>query len=265
MIITLLSDLGRRDSSVAISKAALMQQVPDAVIVEVTNAVLPGDVQQAAYLLLSAYSSFPKGTVHIVAVGIFAGLRPRMLMVKKDGHYFIAPDNGVLILAFGRELENIRSCFEFDEPCGVCKWIEHAGAVMAAIGEGWVLPYRQTEVSVLPDTRGFKLTPYGIECNVLHIDRYNNVVLAINKKQFERTVGNRPFRISILRLPDIVSVSKHYNDVPEQYPLCWFNSSGYLEIAINRGNAAALLGLDPILPGGFKYKVVRIFFPEQSK
>jgi len=219
-----------RDSSVPVAKAALMHYAPEATIIDISHCVLRNDVQQAAYLLLSAYRSFEKGTVHIVPVDVFAGEKPRMLMIKKDGHYFIAPDNGILPLTFGSELEKIRLCFEYSHASSFHEWMANAGGVVAAIGEGWVLPYRQCEANVIPRLQRHKITPYGLECNILYVDQYKNVVLDITMKQFEKIVGSRSFSIRIIRLPDITAISNHYNDVPDGAPLCRFNSSGYLEM-----------------------------------
>jgi S-adenosylmethionine hydrolase len=41
----------------------------------------------------------------------------------------------------------------------------------------------------------------------------------------------------------ISQISETYADVPEGTKLALFNAAGYLEIAINKGNAAGLFGL----------------------
>ena len=66
-----------------------MNQLPDACFIDLAHRVPQYDLQQAAYLLLSAYKYFPAGTVHLLLVDIFAGEQPRMLLSEKDGFYFI--------------------------------------------------------------------------------------------------------------------------------------------------------------------------------
>jgi hypothetical protein len=95
---------------------------------------------------------------------------------------------------------------------------------------------------------------------VLYIDRYKNVVLSITRKQFEKIAANRPFTIKLRKVGDITALSARYNDVPEEAPLCRFNSAGFMEIAINHGHAASLLGLDTIEASELKYQSIRIFF-----
>jgi S-adenosylmethionine hydrolase len=65
-------------------------------------------------------------------------------------------------------------------------------------------------------------------------------------------------------------ISQTYADVQEGEKLALFNSAGYLEIAINKGNAAGLLGLKgfteknsqsrQILQNQLFYQTVRINF-----
>jgi S-adenosylmethionine hydrolase len=65
----------------------------------------------------------------------------------------------------------------------------------------------------------------------------------------------------------IERISETYADVPEGEKLALFNSAGYLEIAINKGNAAGLLGLQGYsekqsahLQNRLFYQTIRIFF-----
>jgi len=259
MIITLLSDLGTRDPAIPVAKAILMQHVADAALIDISHQVMQYDIRQAAYLLLSAYRSFAKGTVHIIAVDIFAGPAPCMLLAKKDGHYFIAPDNGILPLAFGTELENTRMCYECSRPYSFSDWMRNAGTVITTVMQGWVLPYRKCEVKNAPKIRQHQVTPYGVDCNILYVDRYKNVVLDISRKQFDKVANNRPFSIQLFRM-SVSAISTHYNEVPVKEPLCRFNNAGFLEIAVNQGHAATLLGLDSVNTSDLRYQTVRIFF-----
>src|SRR5690606_13510656 len=82
-----------------------------------------------------------------------------------------------------------------------------------------------------------------IECHVIHIDRFENVILNITRQEFETAANGRAFSINVLRDDTISVISPHYNAVNPGDKLCRFNSAGYLEVAINKGNAAGLFGL----------------------
>ena len=260
MIITLLSDLGTRDASVTVAKAILMRYAPGAVFVDISHDVVQYDLQQAAYLLLSAYKHFQEGTVHILPIDVFAGDTPCLLLVKKDGHYFIAPDNGVLSLAFGQEMENKLRCFEFSKPHNFSGWMNSAGRVVDSLQQGNLSAYVPCEVKEARRLIQPQVMPLGVDCNILYIDRYENVVLDITRQQFDEYVKGRPFRIKVMRMKDITAISNNYNDVPEGKPLCRFNSAGFLEIALNHEPIASLLGLGSYSTGNLRYQTIRIFF-----
>ena len=258
--ITLLSDLGTTDVAVSVAKAGLMRYAPDAVVVDISHNVMQYDLQQAAYLLLSAYRGFPKGTVSILLVDIFSGDKPRMLLAKKGDYYFIVPDNGILSLAFGGEWDSTQLCFEFAERYSFNEWIDSAGKVIAALTAGNTSRFKACEVRMARRLLQPQVMPLGIDCNILYIDRYENVVLDITRKQFDEYIQGRPFRIKVMRMQDITSISNNYNDMPEGEPLCRFNSAGFLEIALNHEGAASLLGLGSYSSGNLRYQTIRIFF-----
>ena len=105
--ITLLSDLGVQDASLASAKGILMQHLPNTPIIDISNTIEPFHTQQAAYLLVAAYGHFNPNTVHIILFDIFASKTPRLVLTKRQDQYILAPDNGILPLAFGEELETI--------------------------------------------------------------------------------------------------------------------------------------------------------------
>ena len=237
-----------------------MRSASDAVFIDISHNVVQYDLQQGAYLLLSAYKHFSKGTVHVILVDVFSGDVPRMLLAEKDGYYFIAPDNGILPLAFGNEMDSTLLCSEFVGQYSFSDWIKNAGKVIEAIAQGSVSQFKPCEVKMARRLLQPQVMPLGIDCNVLYIDRYENVVLDITRKQFDEYVKERPFRIKVMRLEDITTISNNYNDVPDGKPLCRFNSAGFLEIALNHEPIASLLGLGPYSSGSLRYQTIRIFF-----
>lgn len=82
-----------------------------------------------------------------------------------------------------------------------------------------------------------------IEGQIIFIDHFENVIVNINREQFEEQRKGRSFRIVFKRDEMIDHISESYADVAEGEKLALFNSAGYLEIAINKGNAAGLFGL----------------------
>jgi len=259
MIVTLLTDLGTKDATVANIKAALAQRNPEAEVADLSHEVTRHNWREAAYLLASAYSSFPEGTIHVIPVGPFMERAPRMIIAKKDGHYFIAPDNGLLYAALGGEAMNtVRSCHTYNKPYDMSQWVEDAAVVISEIASGWVLPYPPFKPDMPVQLPTAQVTPIGIACRIVRIDRYHNVVLNIRKAEFEKITNGKPFKIRTFKAEPITAVSRHYNDVPEKTPLCRFNKMGFLEIAVNHGSAMELFGIDPTDPNAADYHTIRI-------
>jgi S-adenosylmethionine hydrolase len=82
-----------------------------------------------------------------------------------------------------------------------------------------------------------------IEGQIIFIDHFENVVVNITRDDFEAQRKGRSFKIVFKRDEVIDKISETYADVPEGEKTAIFNAAGYLEIAINKGNAAGLFGL----------------------
>jgi S-adenosylmethionine hydrolase len=256
--VTLLSDFGTRDATVAVVKATLLQRLPQVAITDISHRIDPYDLQQGAYLLLSAYRYFANGTVHLCMIDVFAGESHNILLAAKDGQYFIAPDNGFLPLAFGNTMDAVYLCAGFSKTPVFREWINTAAEVIASVSARCDIPYEPFEITNTIRKMEPRAMPDGVECNVLYIDRYENVVLDITRPQFYEMVGDQPFRIKVMRAQDITSISENYNDVAVGEPLCRFNNAGFLEIAINRDKAATLLALKSFQGGNLRYQTVTI-------
>ena len=92
----------------------------------------------------------------------------------------------------------------------------------------------------------------------------NQTAVNITRQQFEEQRQGRKFRISFTRGEIIDRISETYADVTEGEKLALFNSAGYLEIAINKGNAAGLFGLkgfsEKLRQAQLSYQTVRVYF-----
>jgi len=100
-IVTLLTDFGTADTYVAQMKGVILSHAPEARIVDLTHEIAAGDVRGAAFALMSAVSSFPRGTVHVAVVDPAVGTSQARLAVRAGGgDFFLAPDNGLLTPVF---------------------------------------------------------------------------------------------------------------------------------------------------------------------
>jgi S-adenosylmethionine hydrolase len=260
--ITLLSDFGLHDASVAYAKGVIMQYTSHLPIVDISHLIEPFHLQQAAYVLASCYNSFPKKTCHVALFDVFYEKEATMLLCEKNGQYFLAPDNGILSLAFDKTIDNVWSCHKLKAEDGFKNWLQKTGELLLKLDKSnpgdlglTACELKNAPVHWLPKIEG-----NTVECHVIHIDRFENVVLNITRQQFEKIGANRNFMIQFMRDEEISHISKHYTDVKEGEKLCRFNTAGYLEIAINRGKAASLFGLKVHRDKHLMYNTIKIFF-----
>ena len=255
--ITLLSDFGLQDASVAIAKGVLMQHT-SLPLIDVSHEITPFHTGQAAYLTASAYKNFPEGTCHVLLFDLFSESVPRLALCEHNGHYLLAPDNGLLPLALGTDTAPAWLCFELTQGRTFNDWLNAAGTVIESLRTkktaDMVLP--PLKLKTIPNRNVPKFDSGTVSCEVIHIDHYENVVINITRQQFDAWGGNRSFRLQFMGMEEIEEISNNYHDVREGFKLCRFNSNGYLEICINRGKAASLFGLRL----GGKHNNIKIIF-----
>ena len=101
-IITLLTDFGLKDPYVASMKGVILRINPRCTLVDITHRN-PHDIEEGAFILANAYSTFPKGTIHLSVVdpGVGSPRKPILLVTKN--YFFVGPDNGLFTFAAKRE------------------------------------------------------------------------------------------------------------------------------------------------------------------
>lgn len=107
-----------------------------------------------------------------------------------------------------------------------------------------------------------------IEGQIIFIDQFENVIVNITQSEFETQRKGRKFKIVFKRDEVIDRISETYADAQEGEKLAMFNAAGYLEIAISKGNAAGLFGLqgyleqsqNNYLQNRLFYQTVKVFF-----
>jgi S-adenosylmethionine hydrolase len=95
-VITLTTDFGTSDAYVAAMKGVMLGINPAVTLVDISHAVRPQDIRQAAYILGTAYLYFPDRTVHLAVVDPGVGTERRAVILRTPRADFVAPDNGIL-------------------------------------------------------------------------------------------------------------------------------------------------------------------------
>ena len=276
MIITLTTDLGTKDTTAAMLGGMLKRWVPDSNVVSLSHHVLQHGWREAAHIWASSAHAFPAGTVHISTVAPFPismsnslpGERRKqttislpalpIIVATAYGQYFIAHDNGLLPAALGEEMaDTARILHSFTEVYSLQGWIEKIAKLIRQIPAFFS---EQTEAyrPLLLPLPAPQITPIGLVCHIRYIDRYHNIVINLSRQDFDLLIGSRPFSIRTFKGYSITTISTHYSDVPIGTPLCRFTTAGYLELAVNHGDATSYWGIDPDDKSSHEYHTIRI-------
>ena len=243
-IITLATDIGQSDFLIPAIKGQLLTCNPSYNLVDITHQLSSNHLIQSAYLCNSAYAYFPSSAFHLVVINLYQTNPTEYLIAKYKDGYIACPNNGILPLLLNNDLNEIISIpiKEDKTLLGITQLIAIA---FTRLSEGEALndlgaePTQLEQINSLPE----HLNPDKLEAHIIYIDKYENVVVNLTQKEFEIKRRGRKFQIVIKRNDIIDTISQSYADVPEGEKMAWFNSAGYLELGMNKGNMAGLFGL----------------------
>lgn len=100
-IITLTTDFGVGSPYVAQVKAVILSICREVDLIDVTHAIGPQNIREAAVVLADVTRQFPTGTIHIAVIDPGVGTTRRIVYADLSQQQYIAPDNGLLSLLSG--------------------------------------------------------------------------------------------------------------------------------------------------------------------
>jgi len=246
-VITLTSDIGKQDFLTGAIKGELLQINPNYRIIDISHDLTPFNYPQAGYMCRSAFKSFPKGTLHIVLINLFDKKCDHLLLAKHNGQYIGIADNGLITMILEQMPEQVVSIPIKEgtrkNVLSLVKVFAHAFEQVLDEKELDEIGNPEIEIEVKNPLKP-KQGPQYLEGQILFVDHFENVIINITRKEFEEHGKGRKFKILFTRDAMIDKISETYGDVPESEKLALFNAADYLEIAVNKGNAAGLFGLE---------------------
>ena len=264
-IVTLTTDFGHKDFSISVIKAALLQQIPNLKIVDISHEISPYNASETAYILKNAFRAFPKGSIHIIGVESEWTPENIHLVMEFEEHYFIGADNGILsmikedfiatkIVEINIHKTIITSFPVLDIFINVAAHISRKGS-LEVIGK----PLKKIKelTNINPVINPEKNQILG---SVIYIDNYGNLVSNIKKELFYEIGKSRAFTI-YARSVKFKKIYKSYSEAidfslpkgkreEDGKKLAIFNASDHLELAVYKSNpltiggAGSLFGLD---------------------
>ncbi len=250
-IITLITDYGTNDHLVGAMKGVILGINPEVQVVDITHGVIPFDVLDGALAVGNSFGYFPPRTIHVVVVDPGVGTTRRPILVAGDQQYFVAPDNGVLSVVYDKSETlhgwHITAEHYFRNPVSSTFHGRDIFAPVAAwLSKSWQSGSFGDEISDFvrftipkPKSAGSNAMK-GI---VLRIDSFGNLMTNFTPEDVPAlTAADGKFTIRVGNV-QIAALSPTFAQGATGEAIAVIGSSGYLEIAMNKANAARALGV----------------------
>jgi S-adenosylmethionine hydrolase len=254
-VVTLTTDYGTNDHLVGTVKGVLLKINPDVAIVDITHNVVPFDVLDGALAIASAYKYFPPKTVHLVIVDPGVGTDRRPLLVSGEQQFFVGPDNGVFSLVYEKEeritVRHVTAQHYFLNPVSKTFHGRDVFAPVAAwLTKAWQSQSFGDEISEyarfsLPKPKVADGLVKGI---VLRVDAFGNLMTNLTPADLpEQTLKNGAIKLQVAN-KDVTRLVETFAQGEAGVPVAFLGSSGFIEIAVNKGSAAKQLGVGRGVP-----------------
>ncbi len=251
-IITLTTDFGTCDAYVGVMKGVILGINPNVQIVDITHAVPPQDLHEAAFLIHSAYRYFPEGTIHTVVVDPGVGSDRRAIVCQTGRASFVCPDNGILSYLL-QEIENggeqptrVVEIQNKDYFLPEVSQTFHGRDIFAPVAAHLSLGVSladfgpSTETLVRFPIPTLHLSDDTLTGEIIKIDGFGNAITNIPENALATRVSTYEIRIGQTSL---TRINRDYAESEGGQLLAIIGSFGMLEIAVNGGSAAERLGL----------------------
>lgn len=255
-LMTFLSDFGDRDVYVGIMKGVIAQINPRLRVVDLTHQIPPQDIAAARFCLMNAYPYFPVGTVHVAVVDPGVGSKRRAIAVEFAQGFLVGPDNGIFsgVLSQSPAMSTTGYAYAAVELTNLNYWRTpqpsktfHGRDIFAPVAANLAngVPLKQLGQEIDPaslvklDIAECKQTSNDVVLGCIqYIDHFGNLVSNIPASYVQGK--NWYVQAAGLSIPGCET----YNDVNVGELIALVGSHGWVEIAINSGNAHSQLQLD---------------------
>ncbi len=236
-MVVLFTDFGLEGPYSGQVEAVLLLQAPGVPIIRLFSDLPSHDIQAAAYLLPAYAAGFPPGTVFLCVVDPGVGGDRPGVVLEADGRWYVGADEGLFELLARRA--RTLTYWRLPPARGVSSSF-HGRDVFAPVaarlardgvpGGGAVVAQRSPR-SGWPDEL----------FQVVYIDHFGNAISGVRATALPAD--------ALLEINGhVLRAARTFSDVPGGEAFWYPNSSGLVEIAVNRGRASEVLGARTGLP-----------------
>ncbi len=248
-LITLTTDFGVQDHYVGVLKAVILSIAPEIRMVDISHEIPPQDIMAGAWVVRNSAMLFPPNSVHLVVVDPGVGTSRKPIAMQIEDQFFVGPDNGIFSLIADQyehhavELSN--RTFWRPNPSNTFHGRDIFAPVAAHLANGTNIHELGEPLESLETYRW--AVPIsdkdGVQGWIVHIDRFGNLVTNIPEEMIDEEGAGANIKIYVGNtiLDRLVET---FGSVTEGEPAAYIGSSGMLEIAINKGDAHEMLGVE---------------------
>lgn len=258
--IALLTDFGMTDSYVGVMKGVIHSICPQAQVIDITHAVSPQQIRQAAFLLEGAVSYFVPGTVFLAVVDPGVGTARRSIAVEAGDYFFVGPDNGIFSYVC-REMDKVRvveltnNTYHLPLTSGTFHGRDVFAPVAAHLACGVMLEMLGEPVADKVDLPSpiLGIKNRHITGEVLHVDHFGNIITSIGflrwqspeRLTFKAAYGDvggasldaKRASVIVGEGQKISPLRRTYGETAPGDLMMLVSSGGFLELAVNQGSA----------------------------
>ncbi|MDH5179270.1 MAG: SAM-dependent chlorinase/fluorinase, partial [Gammaproteobacteria bacterium] len=235
-MIILYTDFGWQGPYVGQIKALLQAQAPDQAVIDLMHDAPTYQPRAAGYLLASLIDRLPEKAIIIGVVDPGVGNPERKaVMIEADGRRLVGPDNGLFnVIAKRASQVKWRDILWQPEYLSSSFHGRDLFAPVAAMLSKGEIP----QSNEVPATSRIDPQQPDDLAEIIYIDHYGNCMTGIRASQLDQESEIEVGKYSI-------SKARTFSDVPRGRAFWFENSNGLVEIAINMGNAAKTLDIEP--------------------
>ncbi len=246
--ITLTTDFGTSDHFVGAMKGVIASISPRARVIDITHEIAPQDLNEAAFVIAQAWRYFPRGSIHVVVVDPGVGSARRAILCEAQGQFFIAPDNGVLSMIYDAARHKVRVISNerlflrkvsktFHGRDVFAPAAAHLSKGLAPAKFGKLIQDAVCNFLLKPT----RLSRHDWSGVVLRADHFGNLITNFHIDEFPDLLEH-PMQLRA-GLERITRLASTYAETLTGELFAIVGSSGYVEVVVNQGSAAKMLGV----------------------
>ncbi len=254
--IALLTDFGSADGYVAVMKGVILSLAPGLSLIDITHDIRPQNISAGAWVLATSYRYFPRETIFVCVVDPGVGSQRLPIAFRAGEWFFVGPNNGLFSYVVQEQTVHevvalTNSAYHRAQVSATFQGRDIFSPVAASIANAVSLanlgsaiqPSALSRLDIVPPL----LQNERVSAQIVHVDHFGNLVTNVPLSMLPDFFRYASVQLQFVSTGGGVSARRRFfADSPgkledTQLPFLYVDSSGYIGIALQNGNAANVL------------------------